>query len=128
MHAFYRRSREDDGHHYYCISCVDGAARANGNKLTEHGFYRKTVYKLWANYRLTVDDFLRKVADQDQKCACCATGLLLYGREANWNVDHNHNTMKVRGILCSACNKGIGHFRDNISFIRAAAQYLEHYE
>lgn len=40
-------------------------------------------------------------------------------------VDHCHSTGKVRGLLCSMCNKGIGHLKDDIQLLRNAIPYLE---
>jgi hypothetical protein len=40
------------------------------------------------------------------------------------HLDHCHTTGKIRGVLCGACNIGLGHFRDNPEFLRRAADYL----
>jgi len=39
-------------------------------------------------------------------------------------VDHNHNTGKIRGLLCSKCNRGIGLLGDNIDLLKVAIKYL----
>jgi nitrate/TMAO reductase-like tetraheme cytochrome c subunit len=39
-------------------------------------------------------------------------------------VDHNHTTKKVRGLLCYACNSGIGFFKDDILRLQSAIKYL----
>jgi hypothetical protein len=43
-------------------------------------------------------------------------------------LDHDHETGKGRGWLCSPCNSGIGQFHDNPQLLRAAAAYLERTE
>lgn len=40
-------------------------------------------------------------------------------------VDHDHASGAVRGLLCSACNTGMGLLGDNPNLLRIAAQYLE---
>ena len=39
-------------------------------------------------------------------------------------IDHDHTTGRVRGILCSACNTGIGLLGDNIEGVERALRYL----
>ena len=34
-------------------------------------------------------------------------------------------TNKIRGLLCSNCNRGLGHFKDNIDILKSAIKYLE---
>lgn len=39
-------------------------------------------------------------------------------------VDHDHATNRVRGILCSNCNRGIGLLGDSPEIINKAIDYL----
>lgn len=51
-------------------------------------------------------------------CRCCTYGGVLY-------QDHDHLTLKDRGLLCSQCNAGLGMFADNLDWLDAAIEYLE---
>lgn len=42
-------------------------------------------------------------------------------------VDHDHNTNKIRGLLCSRCNMGLGFFDDSIEGLTKAINYLKKY-
>ena len=44
------------------------------------------------------------------------------------NQDHSHKTNKVRDLLCSQCNLGLGHAKDSIDLLNKAIKYLEHHE
>lgn len=52
------------------------------------------------------------------KCEICNNELPLA-------VDHCHSTERVRGLLCSNCNTGLGQFKDNIKLLKHAIKYLE---
>jgi len=40
------------------------------------------------------------------------------------NIDHDHTTGVIRGLLCSACNRAIGFFGDDIERLKKAVEYL----
>ena len=41
------------------------------------------------------------------------------------HIDHDHKTGKVRQLLCSGCNTGLGKFQDDPGLLRLAIEYLE---
>lgn len=43
----------------------------------------------------------------------------------NLHIDHNHDTNEIRGVLCTNCNRGLGHFKDSPELLKKAAEYLE---
>jgi hypothetical protein len=63
--------------------------------------------------------------EQNQVCAICLNPNT-NGRKNSNNlyVDHDHNTGKVRGLLCSNCNRMLGLVGDNISTLFNAVSYL----
>lgn len=59
---------------------------------------------------------------QDYRCAICRETHLVPRAMC---VDHCHATGRVRGLLCNACNLGLGHFKDDPHRLREAAAYVE---
>jgi hypothetical protein len=46
-------------------------------------------------------------------------------RERQWlDIDHEHKTGRVRGLLCRDCNQGLGKFREDPMLLAAAAGYV----
>ena len=41
------------------------------------------------------------------------------------SVDHCHKTEKIRGLLCSHCNRALGLFGEDVEVLGAAIQYLQ---
>lgn len=64
--------------------------------------------------------------EQQGKCAICHEPMLKEGRHSNSvHADHDHDTLRQRGLLCAGCNRGLGCFRDSPDFLRRAVGYLE---
>lgn len=76
-----------------------------------------------AQYDLTPEEYEQMVIDQGETCALCGTDES-GGRHGVWHVDHDHDTGTVRGLLCTRCNMGLGHFDDNIEKLQQAIDYL----
>jgi hypothetical protein len=77
-------------------------------------------------YGRTPDEIQALLEAQDGRCKICSREILIGGRKLNsMAVDHCHESGEVRGILCSACNRGLGLFRDDPDSLRKAATYLE---
>lgn len=75
-------------------------------------------------YGITIEQYDQILVDQKYKCAIEACpNMLDLGRATH--LDHSHTgDMKVRGILCAGCNKGLGHFNDSAEILRSAADYI----
>ena len=71
-------------------------------------------------YGLTVEDVDRMLAEQRGRCPICRTPIT----SETLDVDHDHATGKVRGLLCGRCNVAIGQLKDDPKVIRSAIRYL----
>lgn len=67
---------------------------------------------------------------QNGKCAICSAedGGTRKGNAKAFAIDHDHNTGKVRGLLCEACNQGIGKLKDDPEILRKAADYIDRHK
>ena len=75
---------------------------------------------------MTAAEFNDLWTSQNGKCGICEVDLMPRGRQSNSvAVDHNHENGAVRGLLCQACNRAIGLFKDNPRILQSAAEYLE---
>jgi len=74
-------------------------------------------------YGITSDDYNKMFADQNGCCAICSTHQSEFKKPLS--VDHCHTTGKVRGLLCSECNLGLGKFKDDITNLENALKYLK---
>lgn len=66
------------------------------------------------------------LAAQDERCAICKKKPES-GKRGKLRPDHEHETMKARGLLCHHCNTGIGFLFDDPQLLEAAAAYLRKY-
>jgi len=76
--------------------------------------------KLRYNYGITLDDKWQMFADQRGCCAICGKGKHI----RKLYIDHNHESGKVRGLLCNRCNTGMGYV-DNIELLEKMITYRE---
>lgn len=69
------------------------------------------------------EEYQRMLASQGGVCAICRQPER-HPRKTRLSIDHCHSAGKVRGLLCSECNTGIGKFKDTPDLLVAAATYL----
>lgn len=106
---FYRNGKERDGRNHRCRTCERAYSES-------HRRWHKIKYL----YGLTKDEYLLISRAQGDVCAICGrtdTGRALV-------VDHDHETGKVRGLLCLKCNRAIGLIGDDADMLNRASQYV----
>lgn len=81
---------------------------------------RMRDYGLKARHGISQADYEALCEQQQHRCAICSEPLA----GARSQVDHDHATLVIRGVLCDLCNKGLGQFKDDEQRLRAAADYL----
>lgn len=80
----------------------------------------KRTRDLKQRYGITQNDFLSMLESQGNGCAICQRTF----DEYPGSVDHDHVTARVRGILCRACNSGLGAVHDDPNRILNLIRYL----
>lgn len=87
----------------------------------EAGRRRARIGNFRKKYGLTVAEVDGMLIAQNNNCAICERSLL--GKKAN--VDHDHSTGKIREILCTRCNLGIGYFEESSDIFFKCIEYLK---
>jgi hypothetical protein len=82
---------------------------------------RRSKFK--RQYGISLEQYDEMLENQGGGCAICGT-TKPSERTKYFAVDHCHSTSKVRGLLCSKCNRGLGLFNDTPERLKAAAKYL----
>lgn len=105
--AYYQKNKEKENARsraYYRKNRADQIAKAIARNVVRQ-------------YGITLVDRDAMADRQDGKCAICQNVTKLY-------IDHDHDSGKVRALLCDSCNKGVGMFRDDPEIMSRAAQYV----
>ncbi|MFD7838696.1 endonuclease domain-containing protein [Streptomyces sp. NPDC059761] len=79
-------------------------------------------------YGLTFEDIARMLKEQSHACATCPTLFSAVDpdnyRMGDANVDHCHDSGRVRGLLCMACNIVLGKVQDSTATLGRMIDYL----
>lgn len=101
---FSKAAGQRDGHHSYCRDCDKWK-------------------KIETRYGLRKFEFLERFETQEGCCDSC--GKKFKGsKDTDICVDHNHKTGKVRGLLCTKCNRDLVAAIENENFFKAFRYYF----
>ncbi len=125
-----------DGLQYYCKKCAVLAVTASRKK--DPSSHRQASL-VWERANLTVEQkadnnlfhklglkpgsYAQMYDAQEGRCAICETTNPGKGSR-RFHVDHCHDTDKVRALLCSCCNTGIGQLKHDVKLLLRAIEYL----
>ena len=110
----------------YCKSCL---SKYNKKRYSDGSRGSHLEQK----FGITQEDYKDMMEAQGGTCAICNGKNAVRKRTTFENkpftialaVDHNHKTGKVRGLLCNSCNTSLGKFKDDITLLKRAIEYLE---
>jgi hypothetical protein len=102
-----------------CKPCYMAQYRRGYVRLPEVARRRKESSWAIRGISMTLEQFATLFQAQDGRCAVCGAV------DKRLVVDHDHNTGKVRGLLCDYCNRRLMIPRNTVKILRRAAAYLE---
>lgn len=139
LSEFGKDKRTSDGYFCWCKLCAKHYrtkwARQDRKKYPEKYLTRSREYstknakrvkakgrksKLKINYDLSVEDWEKMYIDQKGVCAIC-DGFIL---SEQMQVDHNHQTRRVRKLLCRRCNTLLGWVEKYPRLVKLCFEYL----
>lgn len=92
----------------------------NHDKITTNKLKTRESH-IRGKYGIDMNDYRNMIIKQDGLCKICNDTVGL-------NIDHCHETGKVRGLLCMTCNLMLGYARDNKQLLESGIKYLENYD
>jgi hypothetical protein len=133
--CFHRRKDSPDGLRGRCKRCVNeqnkgyrnteigrSSNRASVRRYTSSNKGRETKrLRRFKKYGITEDKYLGLLVLQLHKCAMCSSD---FGPMNKPRIDHDHNSGKVRSLLCNNCNWRLGFVENNLEWTKEAIEYL----
>lgn len=103
----------------YCKPCIE-AGRIWRRQRNAVNCWERMIYQ---RYKLRPEDYKRMLTKQKGRCAICRGK-----QKIRLSVDHNHNTKKLRGLLCVKCNTSLGYIEGRKQWMKKAYAYLRRYK
>jgi hypothetical protein len=94
-------------------------------RSTPEGKARQRAGHLKRKYGITLEEYDTLLQHQGGGCAICRRKPR---PDASLHLDHDHQTGRMRGILCFRCNNGLGDFDDDASLLQQAVAYVVSYQ
>lgn len=111
---FHRQPRGAQGRHSWCAQCCNAYYKERRGPATPEQRHR---WNMSRRYGLTLDSLNAMRQEQRNLCAICEQPMV------RMKVDHDHETGKVRGLLCHRCNLLLAGV-ENPVFLKRALTYL----
>lgn len=103
----------------WCKACIGEVSKQWGRDNPERLSQHQSRWK----YGISPAQRAAMISAQNGACAICKLPLSAEPRARH--IDHNHETGRIRGVLCHACNLALGLTRESLDTLRAMVAYLE---
>lgn len=128
---FKDRANKTSGYHSICKDCKNERTAQWREKNKEQynakmRAYNKANYNKLRLYRYKLSPEQHAKMLDEQKGVCAICNQLPKGKRPLC-IDHNHETGKVRGLLCYGCNRAL-HILESIELLEKAKAYLKRHE
>jgi hypothetical protein len=100
--------------------CIENKEKIKEYHDTHKEERRKSSLK--REYKITLEEYNQMLEKQKDSCAICHEK---FKSSTHTQVDHDHKTGKVRGLLCRKCNSILGYSNDEIQILLNAINYLK---
>ena len=128
LSEYYADFRNREGVRGVCKTCCKSRSYAwrsrNHEKflqIRKRNNDKNKGYRRWWHlnkaHGISREQFMSMLINQDFECKICF-------RELPLVFDHDHRTGKIRGLICSLCNTGIGALQDAPMILSNALHYL----
>ena len=116
------KERDVKKREYYYANHADQRIKAKERDSTLEGKHKIKDRMYRRKYGITKNQVDNLLEQQNYACVICN---LNFDEKNRCCVDHDHNTGKVRGILCHPCNVSLGLIKDSIKTAQSMAKYLK---
>jgi len=129
LSEFAKSNHTKSGHQSWCKSCTNKQTLERHHRLMKTDEYkekrraRSLEVRYKYKYGITLEEKINMITTQNNECAMCHK-TLIYKTSV---VDHDHQTGKVRAILCIKCNTGLSYI-ENKKFLKSALEYIKNNE
>jgi hypothetical protein len=98
----------------------------NNSKLYQKNHPEQLLKWQLKKYGITLEIYNKFLKKQNNECAICGNKARgMQHSKKRLCIDHDKKTGKVRGLLCGACNIGIGHLEHSANLLKKAIKYLK---
>lgn len=127
LNRFHKNKDSKDGRQRRCAECATTAniarykERKNSLLSYQQEYDKLNRERIKVRKAMKVYGLSEKRVKELFKIKCCE----ICGKEKPLNIDHCHDSLKVRGMLCTPCNTALGSLRDSKDLLLKAINYID---